>query len=102
MAKEHKDIDASLDYNSRAQKQEMERAEKDYELFLQELEEDAELRQSVNLYKNREANVPPEEHEMDEDEDEDAPQINIDELLDELDEMTLEDGVENTPVESQQ
>lgn len=102
MAKEHKDIDASLDYNSRAQKQEMERAEKDYELFLQELEEDAELRQSVNLYKNREANVPPEEHEMDEDGDEDAPQINIDELLDELDEMTLEDGVENTPVESQQ
>ncbi|SJM82856.1 probable 60S ribosomal export protein NMD3 [Zygosaccharomyces bailii] len=92
MAKEHKDIDASNDYSSRQQKQEMERAEMDYEAFLQELEEDAELRQSVNLYKSNNPPQPVNEGEMDEDEDEDAPQINMDELLDELDEMTLEDG----------
>ncbi|CCK70339.1 ribosome-binding protein NMD3 KNAG_0E00710 [Huiozyma naganishii CBS 8797] len=96
MAREHKDIDAAEDYTSRAQKQEMERAEKDYELFLQELEEDDELRQNINLYKNRQfAPTNPNPNgveEAEEEEDADAPEINIDELLDELDEMTLEDS----------
>lgn len=90
MAKEHKEIDASQDYSSRAQRQEMERAERDYEVFLQELEEDDELRQGVNLYKS--AGQASAEHEMEEEDEEDAPQIDIDELLDELDDMTLEDG----------
>lgn len=89
MAREHKDIEASQDYTSRQQKQEMERAERDYEVFLQELEEDEEMRQTINLYKSK--TTAEHEAEMDEDEDEDAPQIDIDELLDELDEMTLED-----------
>lgn len=58
-------------------------------MFLQELEEDEEMRQTINLYKS---SKPAEnDGEMDEDEDEDTPQIDIDELLDELDEMTLED-----------
>lgn len=92
MAKEHKDIDASQDYSSRTQKQEMERAERDYEVFLQELEEDAELRQSVNLYKSGKLPAPGVPTELDEEEEEDVPQIDIDELLDELDEMTLDDG----------
>ena len=96
MAKEHKDIDASQDYNNRSQRQEMERAERDYELFLQELEEDSELRQTINLYKNQNAAVPQEAHE--EEEDEDAPQIDIDELLDELDEMTLDEPEEQGEV----
>lgn len=89
MAREHKEIEASEDYTSRQQKQEMERAERDYELFLQELEEDQEMRQAINLYKSEK----PAQNDgsMDEDEDEDAPQIDIDELLDELDDMTLED-----------
>ncbi|CAK7902552.1 60S ribosomal export protein Nmd3p [[Candida] anglica] len=90
MAKEHNDIVANDD--SRQAKQEQERAERDYELFLQELEEDEELRQTINLYKAAEDVAPPTE---DEDEmgfsDEDAPQIAIDELLDELDDMTLDD-----------
>lgn len=89
MAKEHSDIHANED--SRQAKQEAERAEKDYELFLQELEEDAELRQCVNLYKDQQAPYQQNEEDMDEDEDEDAPGIDIDELLDELDDMTLED-----------
>ncbi|CCE64325.1 hypothetical protein TPHA_0H01170 [Tetrapisispora phaffii CBS 4417] len=90
MAKEHKDIEASQDYSSRAQKQDIERAERDYELFLQELEEDQELRQTINLYKSQKQEQ--EEHEMEEEEDADAPAIDIDELLDELDEMTLDDN----------
>lgn len=97
MAKEHKDIDAAQDYSSRAQRQEMERAERDYEVFLQELEEDTELRQSINLYKNAQQAESSQQNEMDEDEDEDAPQIDIDELLDELDDMTLEDGNHDEP-----
>ncbi|CCH60453.1 hypothetical protein TBLA_0C06600 [Henningerozyma blattae CBS 6284] len=95
MAKEHKEIEASQDYSSRVQKQDMERAERDYELFLQELEEDAELRQSINLYKSNKpaANQGTETAQNEQDEqDADAPEINIDELLDELDDMTLEDG----------
>lgn len=86
MAKEHNDIVANDD--SRQAKQEQERAERDYELFLQELEEDEELRQTINLYKAGEE--PPASIE-EEDEDEEAPEIGIDELLDELDDMTLED-----------
>ena len=92
MAKEHSDIVANDD--SRQARQEQERAERDYEIFLQELEEDEELRQTINLYKAGAAPPPPPSHgdiEELEEEDEEAPQIGIDELLDELDDMTLED-----------
>ncbi|KAL6943262.1 ribosome-binding protein [Hanseniaspora osmophila] len=91
MAKEHKEIDASMDYSSRQQKQEMERAERDYELFLQELEEDPEMRQTINMYKNKDKAQP---NAVEIEEEEDAPQIDIDELLDELDDMTLDEPVE--------
>ncbi|KAK6456090.1 putative nonsense-mediated mRNA decay protein [Scheffersomyces xylosifermentans] len=91
MAKEHNDIVANDD--SRQARQEQERAERDYELFLQELEEDEEMRQAINLYKAGDS-APVASHghiEDEEDDDEDAPEIGIDELLDELDDMTLED-----------
>ncbi|SCU90057.1 LAMI_0E00430g1_1 [Lachancea mirantina] len=95
MAREHNDIEASQDYSSRQQKQEMERAEKDYELFLQELEEDAEMRQTINMYKSaQQPQVTNEGGDMEGNEEDDSPQIDIDELLDELDEMTLEEGSE--------
>lgn len=87
MAREHNDIVANDD--SRQARQEQERAERDYELFLQELEEDQELRQTINMYKAGEEPVP-EADEEDEMDDEDAPEIGIDELLDEIDGMTLE------------
>lgn len=88
MAREHNDIVANDD--SRQAKQEQERAERDYELFLQELEEDQELRQTINLYKSGQQPVHTEnDDEMDDDE-HDAPEIAIDELLDEMDGMTLE------------
>lgn len=88
MAAEHDDISAANE--TRAAKQDYARAERDYEIFLQELEEDKELRETINLYKDTEtvANVV-DENEMDEDEEDDAPVIDVDELLDELDGMTL-------------
>lgn len=90
MAKEHNDIVANDD--SRQARQEQERAERDYELFLQELEEDEELRQTINLYKAGDYSQPPPEQEDDmDDEDENAPEIGIDELLDELDDLALDD-----------
>ncbi|EPQ52359.1 NMD3-domain-containing protein [Gloeophyllum trabeum ATCC 11539] len=100
------------------------KVEEDYELFLRELEEDPELRGSVNLYKapdvkpgagsgmaggktrkkaqfamdvdDAPAPVPEETESVmgdgEEEEDEpDFPEVKLDELLDEFDEMTLED-----------
>lgn len=96
MANERNDIVATEVLDSRQARQEQERAERDYELFLQELEEDEELRQNVNLYKsNKVPQVSNPDEMVDEDEeeiseDDDAPQIDIDELLDELDEMNLD------------
>lgn len=86
MAKEHNDIDASKDYNSaRAEKQDFERAERDYELFLQQLEEDSDLRHNVNMYK-AEGEV------VDGDEQEEEGEVDdVDDLLDELDGLALDD-----------
>lgn len=84
MAKEYNESNNE----SRLAKAEQEKAERDYELFLQELEEDEELRQTVNLYKSENAN---QQDEDDIEEDDDAPEIAVDELLDELDEMTLDE-----------
>ncbi|KAI5954450.1 NMD3 [Candida jiufengensis] len=94
MAREHNDIVANDD--SRQARQEQEKAERDYELFLQELEEDEELRQTINMYKAGEDQQPqPQRNEDDieeeNDDDEDAPRIGLDELLDELDDMTIND-----------
>lgn len=89
MAQEHNDIVANDD--SRQARQEQERAERDYELFLQELEEDEELRQTVNMYKAPGENYAAHDDD-DMDDDDDAPEVGIDDLLDELDDMTLDDG----------
>lgn len=92
MANERADIVANVEESKgdRQARQERERAEKDYELFLQQLEEDKELREQVNLYKTEPATVGY-ESEMETDvEEEDAPTIDVDELLDELDEMKLD------------
>lgn len=67
---------------SGAQRIEAERAARDREYFMQEIEEDAELRQSINIYRNADA-VVAKPAEVD---DEDAHEIEIplEELLDEL------------------
>lgn len=87
MAYEHNDIVANDD--SRQARQDQERAEKDYELFLQELEEDQEMRQTINMYKAGEEPAVEEtgEDEMD---DEEELEVGLDELLDEIDGMHLD------------
>ncbi|ODV90810.1 hypothetical protein CANCADRAFT_111251 [Tortispora caseinolytica NRRL Y-17796] len=89
MAKEHNDAD-----NSAKSKKDHDQVEQDYEMFLQELEEDAELRNTVNLYKRKDEAMPsvvdahPEEDD-DMDDSASLPEIDVNELLDELDDMHI-------------
>ncbi|ODQ66854.1 NMD3-domain-containing protein [Nadsonia fulvescens var. elongata DSM 6958] len=94
MAKEH-----NLEDDVNATKADIDKAEVDFEMFLQEIEEDNELRENINLYKKTaEAAKAAEKHvrmavdQDDEDEGDDIPEIGIDELLDDLEDMTLEDA----------
>lgn len=140
MAKEYNEMEDSGNSMSSKQKQmERDRVERDYELFLQELEEDPELRSNINLYKQSNSQLPASErparplkmddverdHDMnvkveheaegpgkhdpdimqDSDRDSDdgdnqsddgsyagsVPEVGLDELLDEIDDLTLED-----------
>ncbi|VVT44720.1 uncharacterized protein SAPINGB_P000510 [Magnusiomyces paraingens] len=95
MAKEH-----NIEDDARVSKNDLDRVERDYEMFLQELEEDRELRGNVNLYKSNQNNLPRNPNSMDDDEDEDedegkydtnAPQVGLDELLDDLGDLNLQD-----------
>jgi len=73
-------------------KQDANKMEEDYELFLRELEEDPELRQNVNLYKaSNSMDIDTAAEESTVEEEEDFPEIKIEELLEEL---TLEDSAE--------
>jgi nonsense-mediated mRNA decay protein 3 len=81
---------------SRREQQEANRLEQDYEMFLRDVEEDPELRQTLDLYKTRAQNQDggDEDDENDDDDDDDesegeAPQINMEELLDDFDEMNV-------------
>ncbi|KAF8475627.1 NMD3 family-domain-containing protein [Kalaharituber pfeilii] len=93
-------------------KAEIEHAERDYEMFLKDVEEDVELRNSLKLYKNtRKSNMqsvqkqqvePRQEMEVDEDEESDdgIPKIQMEDLLDEFEEMALEDAATHQYEES--
>jgi nonsense-mediated mRNA decay protein 3 len=86
--------------------QDQNRAEADFEMFLRDIEEDQELRSTLSLYKakndkqgrgqaDRMEGIDEDgEEQMDEDSesDEDAPKINMDELLDEFDELNMDDA----------
>jgi nonsense-mediated mRNA decay protein 3 len=88
-----------------SRKQDKDRLEADFEMFLRDIEEDQELRSTLTLYKAKNDKRRPEgmegiegvengaaEDEMEEDsEEEDVPKINIDELLDEFDELNVGD-----------
>lgn len=82
--------------NGTGRRQDQERVEADFEMFLRDVEEDQELRSTLQLYKAKN-NRPYEQtrgggDEMDEDsEDEDVPKINVDELLDDFEELNVED-----------
>ena len=95
-----------------ARKQDQERLERDFEMFLQDVEENEELRREMALYKaqekktkknnNREGSggdkmetesVAPTEEEEDDDDDEGegVPKIDMEELLDDFDELSVGD-----------
>ncbi|KAI9837373.1 MAG: ribosome-binding protein [Thelocarpon superellum] len=85
-------------------KADQEKMERDYEMFLRDVEEDTELRNTLALYKAPTKSRPPKaekmegveeevqeetEEEEDGEDDEDVPRINMDELLDEFDELNV-------------
>ena len=66
-------------------------------MFLRDVEEDQELRQTLDLYKNRQYQVRADQMDEngDDDMDEDGqavPKINMDDLLDDFDELNMEDN----------
>ncbi|KAJ2318191.1 ribosome-binding protein, partial [Coemansia sp. RSA 2681] len=66
-------------------KLEQDKLEADFETFLRDLEEDPELRQSINLYKDSSAVKRPTTDMMnDDDADEEAPEVPLEELLEDL------------------
>ncbi|KAI9234504.1 MAG: NMD3 family-domain-containing protein [Podila humilis] len=76
-------------------KQDQERIEQDYEMFLRDLEEDPELRSTVNLYKSDKVKKEADhamESDSEFDDEEGFPEIQLDELLDNL---KLDDGPDN-------
>jgi len=90
-------------------KADQDKAERDYEMFLRDVEEDVELRDALTLYKNTRKTggdrmVGVETNKMDEDESEEEeseglPQISMEELLDEFEELGMgSDDVEEVVV----
>lgn len=81
-------------------KQDAERLEADFEMFLRDIEEDQELRSTLSLYKAKNENRRPEKMDVVEEQDEmaddssedEAPKINMEELLDEFDELNMDDA----------
>jgi len=74
-------------------KADQERMDQEYEMFLRDIEEDEEMRATMALYKAPQVPEEPDAMsivETDEGEDE-TPHINMDELLDDFDELTMED-----------
>ncbi|KAJ2256437.1 ribosome-binding protein [Coemansia sp. RSA 455] len=65
-------------------KLEQDKIEADFETFLRDLEEDPELRQSINLYKDSSAVKRPVTDMDDDYEDEEAPEVPLEELLEDL------------------
>ncbi|CAG8701122.1 6106_t:CDS:2, partial [Racocetra fulgida] len=69
----------------------LEKMDQDYEMFLRDLEEDSELRQNINLYKASDAMVIDTIVEENNDDEDDLPEVKLEELLDDL---TLNDDVD--------
>jgi nonsense-mediated mRNA decay protein 3 len=78
-------------------KQDQERMERDFEMFLKDVEADTELRSTVALYKQKLEKNRMESMEMesvaetDETEEDGAPKIDMSELLDDFEELDIED-----------
>jgi nonsense-mediated mRNA decay protein 3 len=78
-------------------KQDQERLERDYEMFLRDVEEDESLRQTLNLYKN-ENKKKPEEMDLESSIGSDDGRLNIpmEQLLEDMEEMGLNDKEDET------
>jgi nonsense-mediated mRNA decay protein 3 len=76
-------------------KADQERMDRDYEMFLRDVEEDTELRNTLALYKSQQKAAKDAEAmsvvETTDGEEDDLPQMNMEELLDEFDELNMED-----------
>ncbi|KYK59327.1 nonsense-mediated mRNA decay protein 3 [Drechmeria coniospora] len=75
-------------------KADQDRMDQEYEMFLRDVEEDDELRAAMALYKSEKKAREEEEMsiaETEDDEQDGAPQVNMDELLDDFDELTMQD-----------
>lgn len=78
----------------KAKKVDQSKYEKDYEQFMQELEEDGELRQTINLYRDpvlrQRVAQDVDEMDIETDDEEDLPEIPDEELLDAMNDMTID------------
>jgi len=77
-------------------KADQERMDADYEMFLRDVEEDPELRQTLALYKAQQRQKQVDEMSMvttEDSGDEEVPKIDVDDLLDDMDEMDINDQV---------
>ena len=73
-------------------KADQERMDREYEMFLRDVEEDEELRAALALYKNEKKAEEDEMSMAETDEGEDnAPQVDMNELLDDFDELTMQE-----------
>ena len=73
-------------------KQDQERLERDFELFLRDVEEDEELLHTMQVYKAQQEAANEMEMETDDEDDDEGPQIPMDQLLDEFEEMNMQDA----------
>ncbi|KAJ5932950.1 60S ribosomal export protein NMD3 [Penicillium verrucosum] len=73
---------------SRREQQDAHRLEQDYEMFLRDVEEDEELRQTLDLYKVQAQGDAVKEDDDSEDE---VPEIDMNELLNDMDELEVAD-----------
>ena len=76
-------------------KQDQNKMEADYEMFLRDVEEDPELRQTLALYKEKQRKKEADEMSMAETEtsvgDDDVPKINMAELMDDFEDLNVQD-----------
>lgn len=83
-----KEEENSGEGTTRKAQEELRKQEEDMSLFIQSIEEDSELRSSINLYKNTEYLPQQQQQESNADdemdEEEDIPEIQLAELLDDL------------------
>ncbi|KAJ5639443.1 NMD protein affecting ribosome stability and mRNA decay [Penicillium longicatenatum] len=93
MAREYEAEEASgVAQKSRREQNDANRLEEDFETFLRDVEEDPELRHTLDLYKVRKERQAADAMDEDEDNESDdgVPEINMEELLDDFDELNMD------------